>query len=318
MHPSHPFCFALAASLLSPSALAAECPFPAAAPAIAARWQASGGPNGALLGPATTDVGVVPNGNGCFQGFRDGSVYWTSSLGAHMLRGGIRDAWNALGGENGQLGFPISEEKAPRVRSPNRVQDFENGVLYWNAHDGTAVELEPYYPATRDRSQMEVALTEAVYRMLTPHADQIYVTDAPTIAEVSNYALAGPDQVRNRTYKLNIPLKYHAAFLGIDLAAPEPSTSLDVWILMTSARTRAETRLQATLWSWNARTTVPFPTSLSISPGTVNNLLKTEVLSNVLGKTEIVGTVPGELTVLSTKVMPGGDFRIYVEPPSGT
>jgi Domain of unknown function (DUF4185)/LGFP repeat len=103
--------------------------------AIRARWSALGWERGPLGYPAT-DENRTPDGLGRynhFAGSNGGSVYWTSSTGAHALYGDIRARWKALGWERSPLGYPTSDEYAI---PGGRRNDFVNGAISWNATTG--------------------------------------------------------------------------------------------------------------------------------------------------------------------------------------
>jgi uncharacterized protein with LGFP repeats len=100
--------------------------------AIFGRWAALQGPGG-VLGLPTTDERTTPDGRGRYNHFVGGSVYWSSSTGAHAVGGAIRSRWAALGWERSRLGYPTSDEYAV---SGGRRSDFAHGSLIWSARSG--------------------------------------------------------------------------------------------------------------------------------------------------------------------------------------
>ena len=76
--------------------------------AIRAKWNTLGAERG-LLGYPTTDELTTPDGEGRFNHFQHGSIYWTPSTGAHEVHGAIRVKWSQLSWERGYLGYPITE-----------------------------------------------------------------------------------------------------------------------------------------------------------------------------------------------------------------
>ncbi len=60
--------------------------------AIRETWARLGWERGALGYPVTNELGA-PDGRGRFNHFERGSVYWTSTTGAHEVRGAIRAYW---------------------------------------------------------------------------------------------------------------------------------------------------------------------------------------------------------------------------------
>jgi hypothetical protein len=98
---------------------------------VQALWAARGGAAGAL-GPAVTaetNLGDVA----AAEHFRNGSVYWSTTTGAHSVQGAIRDKWASLGWQAGALGFPTTDE-APLAGGA--VSHFQGGSVYWSAAAG--------------------------------------------------------------------------------------------------------------------------------------------------------------------------------------
>ncbi|WP_432494046.1 CAP domain-containing protein [Kineococcus auxinigenes] len=96
--------------------------------AILSRYQGTGGPGSALGLPTTSEL-AAPDRTGRFAHFDGGSIYWTPSTGAQVVRGAIRGAWSSLGWENSAVGYPTGEEFA--IRDGGRVQRFARGLVYW-------------------------------------------------------------------------------------------------------------------------------------------------------------------------------------------
>jgi uncharacterized protein with LGFP repeats len=76
---------------------------------ILQKYNASGGAS-SPLGLPTASEAAAPNG-GQFSTFNGGAIYWTPQTGAHIVWGGIRDAWERDGGAGGRLGYPTSDEE---------------------------------------------------------------------------------------------------------------------------------------------------------------------------------------------------------------
>jgi hypothetical protein len=110
--------------------------------AIRDKYNALGGAAGPLGLPLTDETGT-PDGEGRFNHFQDGSIYWTERNGAAMVRGAIRHTWAAQGWETGILGYPIRDEHryvtAHPATDPSTVWSlFENGAIVAGA-GGAAV-----------------------------------------------------------------------------------------------------------------------------------------------------------------------------------
>ncbi len=102
--------------------------------AIRHRWAQTGWERGPLGYPVTDELGT-PDGHGRFNHFQNGSVYWTSSTGAHDVRGAIRSAWSALRWETGPLGYPVTGETAT-PDGVGRYNHFQRGSVYWSPRTG--------------------------------------------------------------------------------------------------------------------------------------------------------------------------------------
>src|SRR6185295_16145150 len=101
--------------------------------AIAAKYEQTGGASG-LLGEPSSDV-VDLGRYGFCRHFSAGSIYWTSTTGAHEVHGDIRGKWFALGSERGFLGYPASDEtSAPD--GIGRYNHFQGGSIYWTPQTG--------------------------------------------------------------------------------------------------------------------------------------------------------------------------------------
>src|SRR3712207_5031940 len=102
--------------------------------AIRGVWGALGWEKG-RLGFPTTDEKPTPRRPGAYNHFQGGSVYWSPTTGAHAVWGDIRAVWAAQGWENGQLGFPTTDER----RTPNQqgaATWFQGGSIYWSPATG--------------------------------------------------------------------------------------------------------------------------------------------------------------------------------------
>ncbi|WP_337063494.1 SpoIID/LytB domain-containing protein [Kineococcus sp. G2] len=93
------------------------------------------GGDGGPLGPAATGEYPTPGRVGAYQHFRHGSIYVSPRTGAHDVRGELRRRWEALGWENGVLGFPTTgEARTPDGRGT--YNHFEGGSIYWSNATG--------------------------------------------------------------------------------------------------------------------------------------------------------------------------------------
>lgn len=97
--------------------------------AILSRYQDLGGPASELGLPTTGEITLR---NGAFTHFQNGSIYWSPSTGAQVVKGAIKTRWADLGWES-NLGYPTSEEFAIKN---GRLQRFQGGLVYWSAATG--------------------------------------------------------------------------------------------------------------------------------------------------------------------------------------
>ena len=104
--------------------------------AIYTKYTQLGQDNG-LLGFPLTDEAATSNGNGRFNLFEHGSIYWSPSTGPHEVHGAIRDRWIRLGANTSYLGLPISDEfSIPGGRRSN----FVKGFITWSSTTGMVVD----------------------------------------------------------------------------------------------------------------------------------------------------------------------------------
>ncbi|NUT70045.1 lysozyme M1 [Pseudarthrobacter sp. C4D7] len=96
-------------------------------------WAAQGYENGSWGYPTSNATCGLRYG-GCFQLFQAGSVLWSTSSGAHLVKSGpVLDAWAKDGFENGLLGFP---SKDATCTASDCTQLFTGGVIGWTSTSG--------------------------------------------------------------------------------------------------------------------------------------------------------------------------------------
>jgi uncharacterized protein with LGFP repeats len=85
------------------------------------------------LGAPTREQVTNPDG-GIWQQFDGGVIIYKTA--AYVVWGKIRDAWIALGGSQGKLGYPTSDE----LDTPDgqKKQTFEHGTLAWKPGEAKA------------------------------------------------------------------------------------------------------------------------------------------------------------------------------------
>lgn len=92
------------------------------------KWGALGWENGALGYPVTDEQKAGKDGQGRYNLFNGGSVYWSSKTGAHAVWGAIRDTWSTEVAEKGRYGYPTSDEYDYQG---GKAQDFQGGRITW-------------------------------------------------------------------------------------------------------------------------------------------------------------------------------------------
>ncbi|MEU4316814.1 esterase [Nocardia sp. NPDC024068] len=101
------------------------------------KYTEAGGPTG-TLGMPEGEEQVVADG-GRYQDFTGGTIFFSEETGAHVVWGDIREAWEANGGAEGQLGFPVSdEEDTPE----GKMSEFQGGTITWNSSDRSTTVTE--------------------------------------------------------------------------------------------------------------------------------------------------------------------------------
>ena len=65
----------------------------------------------------------------------ESTIAWSTRTGAHVVHGEIRHLWLELGGESGQLGYPVSDEM-PTSDGRGRRSLFEYGEIQWFVDTG--------------------------------------------------------------------------------------------------------------------------------------------------------------------------------------
>ena len=70
----------------------------------------------------------IPINGGAFQKFEHGNMYWSAGTGAHyILYGDIYDAWGKKQYEQGEYGFPVSDQE--KIPAGGESVTFQHGVI---------------------------------------------------------------------------------------------------------------------------------------------------------------------------------------------
>lgn len=90
------------------------------------KYVAVGGASSPLGAPEEAQESGPDGGE--YQDFEGGTIYWNSDSGAHIVWGEIREAWEANGGANGTLGYPVSDEQDI---AGGKQSEFTGGTITW-------------------------------------------------------------------------------------------------------------------------------------------------------------------------------------------
>ncbi|MFF2084627.1 LGFP repeat-containing protein [Nocardia sp. NPDC058176] len=90
------------------------------------KYVAVGGASSPLGAPEEAQESGPEGGE--YQDFEGGTIYWSSDSGAHIVWGEIREAWEANGGANGTLGYPVSDEQDI---AGGKQSEFTGGTITW-------------------------------------------------------------------------------------------------------------------------------------------------------------------------------------------
>jgi uncharacterized protein with LGFP repeats len=89
------------------------------------------------LGKPTGNEETTPDG-GVFQQFEGGVIVHQTQ--SYVVWGKIRDKWNELGGSQGKLGYPTSDETD--AANGAKKQTFQHGTVTWKPGDAEATVAE--------------------------------------------------------------------------------------------------------------------------------------------------------------------------------
>ncbi|BBZ24137.1 LGFP repeat-containing protein [Mycolicibacter hiberniae] len=104
---------------------------------ILAKWDSLDAAAKEALGAPTGAEQKNPDG-GVYQQFDGGVIVHTTR--AYVVWGKIRDKWNELGGSQGKLGYPTSDETT--TADGSKQTTFEHGIVTWKEGDPEATVTE--------------------------------------------------------------------------------------------------------------------------------------------------------------------------------
>ena len=91
-----------------------------------------------FLGAPTTPESQTPSARpGLFRHYQGGSIYWSENTGAHEVHGLIRSKWGEMNWEQGELGFPTTDELTASD-GQGKYNHFQGGSLWYHPATGNA------------------------------------------------------------------------------------------------------------------------------------------------------------------------------------
>ena len=95
---------------------------------------ASLGGEGGFLGKPIVAEQTCADGEGAFRHYKNGSIFWHPSTGAHEIHGAILSKYRSWAWERGALGYPITDE----LDTPDegRYSRFQRGLIVWTPELG--------------------------------------------------------------------------------------------------------------------------------------------------------------------------------------
>jgi uncharacterized protein with LGFP repeats len=108
--------------------------------AVHGAWVAGGGTAGVGV-PVAAEEPAGADGRRQRFDRAGGAVYWSPSTGAYHVLGGVRGAWEATGGADGVMGFPVSAEHDTPGYAGGRQSRFQRGTAVWSPRYGAHVVL---------------------------------------------------------------------------------------------------------------------------------------------------------------------------------
>ena len=97
---------------------------------IGQRYTALGGPDSSLGLPTSSEVAVKGGRGNTFQG---GRILWSLDTGTQVVRGSIGQRYTALGGPDGPLGLPTTDELDV---AGGKANTFQGGRILWSLGTG--------------------------------------------------------------------------------------------------------------------------------------------------------------------------------------
>jgi LGFP repeat len=197
--------------------------------AIRDKYNVLGGAAGVLGLPLTDETGT-PDGEGRFNHFQGGSIYWTERNGAAMVRGAIRHVWATQGWETGFLGYPVQDEHRYVTQHPATDPStvwslFENGAIVAGAGSAAiarTVEVSPDTLRCLVRQEFDRVLHESEHLGL--HAESETTAVSRSYPRAVTFVIHGFHEnpvVADTDFDITVGLSFGLVWPADQLAEPE-------------------------------------------------------------------------------------------------
>ncbi|MDO8737310.1 MAG: YCF48-related protein [Thermoleophilia bacterium] len=111
---------------------------------VMVKYQMTGGPAGYLHLIISEEAPLSPalpaHADAVAAVFENGRVYWSGTTGSHIVNGGVYVTYLSVGGPQGRLGLPITDEYPLALPGGGARSRFEHGFITWWALYGTWVD----------------------------------------------------------------------------------------------------------------------------------------------------------------------------------
>src|SRR5262249_28459058 len=98
------------------------------------KYQENGRHNGPLGLPIAEETPIL-NGTAVIARYEGGAIYWSPETGLHAVHSGNWVKYQELGGHDGALGLPISDETLIKDGTAV-VAYYQHGAVYWSPQTG--------------------------------------------------------------------------------------------------------------------------------------------------------------------------------------
>jgi len=151
------------------------------------KYQSLGGASG-FLGKAVTGELPMPYGNGRYEQFQHGNIYWSAATGAHDVYGPILNEYFLTAAERDAhgnsvqvgLGLPTTDVVGLQSMPGAEAVVFQGGTIYWSAQTGAHAIYGGIYTEYLDtQNEIDANANEVFMAIGLPTSDE---TNVPGVA----------------------------------------------------------------------------------------------------------------------------------------